>query len=632
MLGSDGQLQALINRLPIGIGTVDAQGRTLSLNEAGLELHGFRSLDEMLVAFEQYKADFQLRDLDGRPISPDDWPLARALRGELVTDLEVELCRPDGVRRIVSYSAKPMPEDPASEAQVAFVMVDRTQHHRAEQAVRVTEERYRSLFENIDQGFCVIEVLFDDAGRAKDYLFLEINHVFQSQTGIKNAIGRRMREIAPNHEEHWFRIYGEVATTGESRRFEHAAEALGRHYDVFAYRVGRPGQNRVAILFHDITERLRQEAALREMDRRKDDFLATLAHELRNPLAPLRYAMSLLAMSDDDPNTFRQTREMMERQLSQMVHLVDDLLDVSRINSGKVLLRPSRVDLRSVIDNAIETTSPLMEEHDHTLSVSYPRERIELDADSARLAQVFSNLLSNAAKYTDPGGRIDLSVERDGETATVSVRDTGIGIPPQHLPRLFERFSQVSSVLERTQGGLGIGLSLVKDLVELHGGTVTATSAGLGEGSEFVVRLRVHPPAENSNAAARPQETQNAMLPRKILVVDDNRDLSQMLALLLRAKKQIVQTADSGYAALDVIPVFQPDAVFLDIGMPGIDGFETVRRIRERHGSELLVVAMTGWGQEADRHKALEAGFDRHLVKPVDPRAIDELLRERPRR
>jgi signal transduction histidine kinase/CheY-like chemotaxis protein len=632
MLGSEGQLQALIDRLPIGIGTIDARGRTLSLNQAGLELHGFQSLDEMIVAFDQYKADFQLRDLDGRLIPPDDWPLARALRGEFVSDMEVDLRRPDGARRIVSYSAKPMPEDPRTEVCVAFVMVDRTQHHRAEQALRASEERYRSLFRNIDQGFCVIEVLFDDAGEPKDYLFLEINHVFESQTGIRNAVGRRMRDIAPHHENHWFDTFGHVARTGESRRFDHAAEALGRHFDVFAYRVGHPDEHRVAILFQDISDRLRHEAALREADRRKDEFLATLAHELRNPLAPLRYAMSLLALSGDDPGTFQQTREMMERQLNQMVHLIDDLLDVSRINSGKILLRRGRVDLRSVIDSALETVSPLIEQQNHTLSVSYPNERIELDADSARLAQVFANLLSNAAKYTDPGGRIDLNVRRDGEAAIISVRDSGIGIPAHHLPRLFERFSQVAPALERTQGGLGLGLSLVKDLVELHGGSVGATSAGLGLGSEFTVRLPIPKPEVSERAMSTNQPSPATEAALRVLVVDDNHDVARMMALLLRAKKQIVQTAESGYAALEAIPTFQPEVVLLDIGMPGIDGFETLRRIREQFGSQLFVVAMTGWGQEADRQKALESGFNRHLVKPVDPKAMDELLREVPRR
>ncbi|MFP5289133.1 MAG: ATP-binding protein, partial [Thermoanaerobaculia bacterium] len=371
-------------------------------------------------------------------------------------------------------------------------------------------------------------------------------------------------------------------------------------------------------------QRKRAEAVLQETDRRKDEFLAILAHELRNPLAPLRNALQVMRLAGTDLETLERTRGMMERQVQQMVRLIDDLLDVSRITRGKIELRKERVDLSEVVRDALETCRPLIEAAGHELKVILPPEPIALDADPTRLAQVFSNLLNNAAKYTPRGGSILLSAEREEDGVLVRVRDTGIGIPADMLPRIFEMFTQVDRSLERTQGGLGIGLSLVRGLVELHGGSVEARSEGLGRGSELLVRLPVHPPARPDRDA--PGGSRPAAPPRRrILVVDDNRDAADSLALLLTLQGSEVRTAYDGLEAVEAAAEFHPDIVLSDLGMPRMNGYDAAQRIRERCPGVVLV-AMTGWGQEEDKRRSSEAGIDFHLVKPVDLETLEQLL------
>jgi PAS domain S-box-containing protein len=529
----------------------------------------------------------------------------------------------------------------------------------AEEALARSEKHYRALFDSIDQGLCTIEVLFDQNDRPYDYRFVETNAAFERHTGITNAVGRRMREIAPHHEAYWFERYGQVALTGEATRFEHAAHALNRFYDVFAFRVGEPGERRVAILFNDITERKRREThlaflnevsanlgsleavddtmsaisakigtylnvsrcclvevderrdeasfkyvwhredvseisgtfpiadyctrefrqamvagqsfvahdvgidsrlnaekltaiavrslactpvivdgqwrfvfmvldsvtrqwrddeielmrdltariwarleraryeqslrnveqQLRDADRRKDEFLATLAHELRNPLAPIRSSLQVLRRAGTSREIIDRMHGTMERQLTHLVRLVDDLLEVSRITRGKFELRIAKIDLANVIRNAIETSTPLIEAGAHQLTISMPDEPLLLEADGVRLAQVFANLLNNAAKYTESGGRIWLTARREETSAVISVRDSGTGIAADMLSKVFDLFTQADRTYERAQGGLGIGLTLVRSMVHMHGGSVEATSDGPGRGSEFIVRL-----------------------------------------------------------------------------------------------------------------------------------------------
>jgi PAS domain S-box-containing protein len=376
----------------------------------------------------------------------------------------------------------------------------------------------------------------------------------------------------------------------------------------------------------DLIERLRYEEALRDADRRKDQFLATLAHELRNPLAPIRSAVQVLRSKDWPDPDLAWGQDVIERQARQMARLLDDLLDVSRITRGKLELRRSRVELASVVESAIETSHPLIEDGGHELAVALPDEPVYLDADPVRLAQVFSNLLNNAAKYTERGGRIRLSAERrDGEVA-VTVKDTGIGLAAEMMPHLFEMFSQATPARERSQGGLGIGLSLVKGLVEMHGGAIEARSDGPGHGSEFTVRLPIAaaPPSREQRPSGAEESCASGC---KIVVADDNRDAAISLARLLEVMGNEVRTAGDGQEAVTVAETFRPDVVLLDIGMPRLNGYEAAHRIREHPwGRDMILVALTGWGQEEDKQRSREAGFDEHMSKPVDPQTLQHFL------
>jgi signal transduction histidine kinase/ActR/RegA family two-component response regulator len=366
-------------------------------------------------------------------------------------------------------------------------------------------------------------------------------------------------------------------------------------------------------------------AAANYADRRKDEFLATLAHELRNPLAPIGNALALMKHDDTNGDVRRQAQETIERQFGQMVRLVDDLLDVGRITRDKLELRAQSVELASIVHQAVETCRPCADEFHHAIRVDMPREPIWVHADPVRLGQVFSNLLNNACKFTEPGGTISIEVKRTGHEAEISVKDTGIGIAPEKISSIFEMFEQIDNRMERTRGGLGIGLTLVKRLVELHGGQIAARSAGIGRGSEFIVRLPIV-----AEAASRPTAAAAAAPTRKsqrILVTDDNRDAANSLAMLLRVNGHKVEVAYSGAEAIKKAEQVRPQVMLLDIGMPEMNGYEVCRAIRDAPwGKDIRIVALTGWGQDQDRRNTHEAGFDSHLVKPVDPKVLSEVL------
>ncbi len=391
-----------------------------------------------------------------------------------------------------------------------------------------------------------------------------------------------------------------------------------------------------------LEEELRSRAdALAEADRRKDEFLATLAHELRNPLAPLRNALYLWRMADGDPKLVVQFQDMMERQVNHLVRLVDDLLEVSRITRGKIVLRKDRTDLRTVLHNAIETTKPMMSLANHQVDVEIPEEPVWLFADAVRLVQVFTNLLNNAAKYTNEGGRIEVRLTVDGDDAVVTVVDNGIGMESEVLSRVFDIFTQVDRWQRREPGGLGIGLTLVRALVQLHGGTVQALSDGLDQGSTLVVRLprmRDDEPTivrigetSQTNGVVKPlassREHPLTLHTCRILVVDDNRDSADSAAMLLRCFGAMTKVCYDGRSALAAAEVFRPHAMLLDIGMPGMSGHE-VAIVARNHASlkGMRLIAMTGWGQEADRRRSRESGFDFHLVKPLDQESIAAAL------
>ncbi|MGB8419767.1 PAS domain S-box protein [Paraburkholderia sp.] len=382
----------------------------------------------------------------------------------------------------------------------------------------------------------------------------------------------------------------------------------------------------------DITGRRRAEQQLQRLnlelskaDRRKDEFLATLAHELRNPLAPMRNVLEILRLKDFADPQLSWSRDVFDRQLQHMTHLVDDLLEVSRITQGKLELRKQRLELAQAMQAAMEAARPTVQASAHHLSVTLPREPLYLDADPTRLSQMILNLLNNAAKYTPLGGSISLAAQREGDEAVIVVRDSGIGIPSEHLNSVFEMFSQLAPALERSQGGLGIGLALVRGLAELHGGTVAAFSRGAGSGSEFVIRLPL------SKATPEPSHSAPSEVPHtaglRVVIVDDNTDAADSLAMVLELEGHEVRTAGDGIAGLQLIGEFAPQAVILDIGLPLLNGYEVARRIRQDYrDAGILLIAVTGWGQQQDKQTAEQAGFDHHFTKPVDPRELQRVL------
>jgi PAS domain S-box-containing protein len=379
------------------------------------------------------------------------------------------------------------------------VILDVTRQKEIEDILRVTEERYRAVISAMDDGFCVIELLFDEAGKACDYRFVETNPAFERQSGLQDMVGKRARDLLPELEQKWFDLYGEVVLSGRSANFIEESPIMGRWFEVFATRLGNAQDRCVAVLFTDITQRqnaelhLRREAAdLAASNQRKTEFIATLAHELRNPLAPMRTGLDFMRLAGNMPASYAKVHQMMDRQLRQMVSLIDDLTDVARIGSGKIELKIERVNLKQAIADSVEAAFPRMEAAHHHLIAHVPDEPLHIDADATRIAQILGNLLTNAAKYTPDGGTIAVRAQADGKMACVSVTDNGIGIPKDAQKDLFDLFSQVPGNISRAQGGLGIGLSLVKSLVQLHGGTIAVSSEGAGKGSTFVVELPLH--------------------------------------------------------------------------------------------------------------------------------------------
>jgi len=920
------ELSDFFENASVGLHWVGPDGIILRVNQAELDMLGYRRDEYVGQHIGSFHAD--------RPAIEE--LLARLHDRETVHEFEARLKCRDGTIKTVLIDSSVLWEQGRFVHTRCFTR-DISERKQAEQSLRASEERFRALFESMDEAYCVVEVAFDGAGSAQDFRFLDVNPAFEKQTGISQAKGRWMRDIAPAHEQHWFDIYGRVALSGETVRFEKPAAALGRHYEVCAFRVGPAELRRVGIVFNDITERrrgqeqreaeladalllqgvsaqlldqddaeaiyqkivdaavsimrsdfasmqmlhaergaagsggelellahrgfapdaasfwkwvvaessctcgvarrtlrrctvpdiaqsdiisgatdramyaragmaaaqstplvsrtgrllgmlsthwkaphapserelrlldvlarqaadlierdqamkslryqserfeslvnraplgvymvdasfrisqvnpvalpvfgdvpggvigrdfgdvvrglwnakhademvrivrhtlatgeshataesverridrdatdfwewrvdrialpdgtcgvvcyfrdisaeIRAREALEEVDRRKDEFLATLAHELRNPLAPIRNSLQVLRMTGEAGGT-QQLHELMERQVNHMVRLVDDLLEVSRISRGQCELRMERVELTAVLRQAVELSQPHIDGSRHELTVNLPPQPVSLDGDLVRLAQVFANLLNNAAKYTEPGGRISIMAELDGDTAEVSVRDSGIGIPGDMLTHVFDMFAQVKNPLSRVASGLGIGLSLVKTLVSLHGGTVEARSAGLGHGSLFVVRLPVTKAGEQGGHKGLQEVVETVSLACRVLVVDDNRDGADTVAAILKLLGAEVRVVYDGASALEAARSSVPDIVLMDLGMPGMDGCDVARLLRaDARFRDVRLVAMTGWGEESDRRRAQDAGFEHHLVKPVEFGALYALL------
>ncbi|WP_141213198.1 ATP-binding protein [Janthinobacterium sp. PC23-8] len=491
------------------------------------------------------------------------------------------------------------------------------------------KQSYVTVIDSMDEGLAVIQIIVDDAGLPVDYRFLEVNPAFERQTGLVGAIGRTARELVPGLEERWFQIYGKVALTGESVRFMEGSEPMNRWFDVYAIRVGPAEEKKVALMFRDVSERTRTEQALRDADRRKDEFLAMLAHELRNPLAPISAAANLLQLASTDPARVKQASAVIGRQVRHISGLIDDLLDVSRVTRGMIPLVKVRTDVKRVVADAIEQLRPLIENRGHRLRVETRAASALVLGDPKRLVQVVANLLNNAAKYTPHGGDIALELDVEDDQVILSVTDNGIGMTARVLEHAFELFVQAERETDRAQGGLGIGLALVKSLVGLHGGEVFASSDGLGLGSRFTICLPHLPEQEERSPvhAEASRERGAGWRALRVMVVDDNVDAAEMLAMLLETTGHQVAIEHHALQVVNRAQACVPDVFLLDIGLPDLDGYALARQIRaapELAGA--VLIAITGYGDEQARQEASAAGFDHHFVKPIETARLLALL------
>jgi PAS domain S-box-containing protein len=613
----------MASRLPLIVWVHDASGEQVAVNDTFCEYFGV-SREEMRGGRWQ----MLMHPDDAEAYAAEFYACVAARRS---FHAEVRVKRADGQWRWLESWASPRIDDAGAFHGFLGASADITDRkqveadlRRANEALRQSEERYRTLFESIDQGFCVMEMIFDDSGNAVDYWFVETNPAFERHTGLVNAAGKRARDLVPDLEDHWPEVYGRVATTGEPYYFVQGSEAMGRWFEVAASRVGRPEARRVALLFTDITERRRAEDALRESNRRKDEYLAMLGHELRNPLAAVQSATDLVKLSHDGDARLQRATGVLERQAGHMARLIDGLLEVSRIARGKIDLDHQSLDLRALLRDVVEDRAVQLTARNLELQSRFPDQPVWVSGDPVRLAQVFDNLVGNAVKFTPPGGLITVELRCDEGRALICIRDTGTGIRQELLEHIFEPFQQEEQDIARGAGGLGLGLALARSLVELHHGTIRAHSDGLGAGAVLEVEL----PLTGVPSRPRPAEDDRVPIaPRRILIVEDNADAAAMLRDLLELQGHEVTAVGTGRAALQVLEQEPADLVLCDLGLPGMSGYEVAREIRTDPALRgLTLVAVTGYGQPEDRQRTTAAGFDHHLIKPVDLREIERVL------
>jgi PAS domain S-box-containing protein len=626
--GDDVQFRRLLDVLPFAAYTCDATGLITYYNQHAVTLWG--RAPKLNDPIDRFCGSFKLFATDGSPIPHDQCWMALALHtGRESNGQEIVIERPTGERLTALAHANPIFDPSGKITGAVNVLVDITDRMRGEQAQSLLSAIVRSS---------------DDAivSKSLEGRILSWNLAAERLFGYSEAeaIGQSITMIIPlerqDEERH---ILAKLRRGERIDHFETVRQAKdGRRIDIsltispLRDRSGKIiGASKIA---RDITAQKQVQEALHRASQRKDEFLATLAHELRNPLAPISNSLHLLRLSDDAEPAARRIHEIMEQQVNHMVRLVDDLLDISRINTGKLELRKQPVELAALVAEAVETSRPHIEAAGLQLALRLPAEPITLDADPIRIGQVIANLLNNAAKYTPSGGQVWLTAWQQDREAIVSVRDSGIGIPAEMLGRVFDLFAQVDGAVQRSQGGLGVGLALAKSLIQMHGGRIEARSEGLGKGSEFVVVLPVAASAPRASAPAAPSKTRRADLPRRhILVVDDMRDAGYVLSKLLEGLGQQVHLVQTGEAALQYARREVPDIVISDIGMPDIDGYELARRLRQEPGlAELTLVALSGYGQQADRQMGEAAGFNYYLVKPASIDALDDLLASLPAR
>ncbi|HYO26108.1 MAG TPA: PAS domain S-box protein [Lacipirellulaceae bacterium] len=596
----------------------DREARIAFMNAVAEELTGWLAAD----AVGRHLADVFVifNEKTGRPATS---PLEQALSTGHVVGLanHTVLRSRAGAERPIDDSAAPIRDSTGTIVGVVLVFRDATEARRSAEVA----ERFAAIVEHSDDAII---------GESVDGMITSWNAAAERLYGYSagEAVGQPIAMLTPADKrdelsELLSRLRAGTGVSGhETTRLRKDGSVVDVSITISPIR-DRDGEVIGASkICRDISYRRRAEEQARQADQRKDEFLAILAHELRNPLAPIVNAVQLLHLQGPADPELVEARDIIDRQARHLTRLVDDLLDVSRITRGKLSLRIERITLQAIFQSVAEATKPIVDAFGHQLTVTMPEEPLYLDADPTRLDQVFFNLTSNAAKYTPKGGQIWLTAKQEDGQVVVSVRDSGIGIPPDHLASIFDIFSQVEPALERSQGGLGIGLSLVKGIVELHGGSVHVRSEGRDMGSEFTVVL---PPAKlTAPSIEGPSDKKPSVAKRcKVLVVDDNLDSARTMAKMLRIMGHEVSTAADGLAALNAAAAIQPEVLLLDIGLPKLNGYEVAQRIRqEPWGRSMAIIAQTGWGQEDDKQRALLAGFDHHLTKPVDPAALSKLL------
>lgn len=604
----------LLDRLPVGVAKLDREYRYTYLNDRAVA--SLKTTREALL---------------GRSV----WDVYPEVAGTFVEEAYRNTMEKGEVNSMELYFTPvnnwfDVESHPAEGGGIVVFFFDAEPRKRSESdvtTIRETEERQRRFYTTILDTTPDFAYIW-----GADYQFLYGNKALLDLYGLKEDeyVGRSFRDVgypewhARMHEKE----IDEVVRTGKSLRgkIPFRSKGGGGVYDyIFMPLFGPDGKvEAIAGTTRDVTILENHAEALKEADKRKDEFLAVLAHELRNPLAPLRSGVELLG-HDPGPELVRQAHGVMARQIEHMVHLVDDLLDLSRVNRGAIELRREPIELRAVLETAVETVRPLIEERAHRLRIQHFPEDLTIHGDSTRLAQIFSNLLNNAAKYTGQGGDIALLVDRVEDTARITITDSGIGIAEEDQGKVFEMFAQVDRRSAKTEGGLGIGLNIVKRLVLMHGGSISVVSQGLGLGSAFTVTLPLT--LKKVEGIRLPEGSGGPAVPLRILIVDDNVDAAFVLSILLKRLDHEVHATHGGEQAIELMEGFRPDVVFLDIGMPGMDGYEVCRRMRQLPGTDKChIVALTGWGQEKDKARSREAGFNDHLIKPVDKETIMKLL------
>lgn len=603
--------------------TTDLEGRITFLNPVAESLTGWAQ-----EAVGQPLVDV-IRIINEESREPVPIPTVEALQKDRTVKLASHsvLIAKDGTERSISDSAAPITNDKDEVAGVVMVFRDISDRRKAERDLDNSLSYADDIIATLREPFIVLDS--DLRVRTANRSFYDAFQVTKRETEDRLVydLGNGQWDIPGLRK-----LLDEVLSRNQSvndYEVEHTFPALGRKTMLLNARPFPPDSEfpeLILLAVQDVSALRERADELAEASRHKDEFLATLAHELRNPLSPIRNSVHYLGLDGLTEQDVKTARDVIGRQVAIMVRLIDDLLDVSRISRNKLDVRKERVELATVVESAVESSGPLLQQHGHQLKVDLPAEAFPLDADPIRLAQVFLNLLNNAAKYTNRGGQITLSAHREGSDAVVTVRDNGIGIPSDMLASVFEMFTQVDRTLERSHGGLGIGLTLVRRLVEMHDGSIEARSEGPDRGSEFIVRLPlVIPPA--SDPPSHGQAAAKRLGHGRILVVDDNKDSANSLAMLLRFQGNDIRTAHDGVEALEVAEAFYPDVALLDIGLPKLNGYDVARRIRQQPwGQDVLLIALTGWGNDEDRRLSQEAGFNFHIVKPVDLAALEELL------